>query len=679
MSIAKAEWPGQRGMFDEAVAALAPRPTLARSEWCSRELYLPPESSATPGVYDLERYPYLREPLDAVDDPRVKQIVLCWATQLGKTTLLQAVLASQAMLSPVPAMLGSADKDSMIELRDKFYAFASASPAVSPTVPEPRLRNNRWVDVGGLRCHLAYSYNTQRMSGKSCALVLCTELDRWRKTLTHGDPYKIISQRVKAFHRSIIIAESTPSNEDSRIYRLYEQGDQRRFMVPCPRCNHWQELRFFPYKKGPMKGFGGVAGLYDAKGNLLPADAAIEAAYYLCEKGCRFESSEKLLAVRAGRWVPRGQKINARGKLTGTPLKSPRIWSSQLSSIYSETVSFGDMAAEWISARDKLADLQVFYNDWCALRWRKRTKSLSWQELHRRLRGQYNPGTVPPWAYFLTAGVDVGDRYCRWVVRAWGEGGRSALVDWGTTRRVADEPAGAASEEARRQWHEQLRLGHLRALTDEVLQRSWALPGGEANPQGHRGLSVTLAGIDVGYKPHLVHEYWLSLGALRSRVYQVRGVAELKGGERWTRRLVERSARDGKPYEGGQEMWQINRAFFNADLHSRWRLPVENPAAWMLTNAEQHLCERYLRELVNEAPHQERNKYGRPTTVWKVIDENVGNHFFDCEAYAAACADMIVGGDWRNLAAQSAPPRRPGPETGATPYAARNNAGFSAR
>jgi hypothetical protein len=108
-------------------------------------------------------------------------------------------------------------------------------------------------------------------------------------------------------------------------------------------------------------------------------------------------------------------------------------------------------------------------------------------------------------------------------------------------------------------------------------------------------------------------------------------------------------------------------------------MPVDSPAAWLLTAAETQLCEQYLRELVNEAPVMTRNKYGRMAPVWQVVDENLGNHYFDCEVYAAALADMVVGGDWRNLANLAAKPKPPVPR-GESPYAARDDhADYSAR
>lgn len=642
-------------------ALIEPHRVTSRAEWCAKHINLPSGTSATPGKYDLDRYPYLRGVLDAADDPAVEQIVMMWATQLGKTTLLQALLASTAILCPVPAMMGSADKDSLIELRDKFYRMAEESQLLSDKIPEPRLRNDRWIDIGAVRCHLAYSANTQRLSGKSCALVLCTELDRWKKTTTHGDPAKIIAQRVKAFPRSLIVYESTPSNDSSRINRLYQLSDRRRFLVPCPKCNHWQELRFFPRVKGPKAGFGGIGGLKDKKGRYRTSDEVRELAHYVCENGCRIESPQKPAMVSAGLWVPAGQHVNSRGQLEGEPIRTKRIWGCKLSSLYSETVSFGRIAAEYIDSRDNLDDLQVFHNDWLARIWSNLAKMPKWRDLGMRLKGSYPPGIVPPWAFFLTAGIDVGESYCRWVVRAWGEGGTSALVDWGTTHKTAASKA-----------------SHLEGLKTAILERTFPLPESATNPFGQRALSVRLAGIDVGWKPHLVHDFVRGMPECAGRLYQVAGKDDLLSGELFTMKVVERSARDGKPYEGGQTRWNLNRHIINADLFARWKQPLDEPGSWWLTSAEVSHCEQYLRELTNEAPQTEiSKKTGRTISRWVVIDQNIGNHFWDAEAYALAMAQMVVGQDWKDLASRYAPLKRHGGEQRS--FAARDNQGFSAR
>lgn len=621
----------EASLLEALAEAWRPRPTISLAEWCAEQLRLPAESSATPGPYDLERYPYWRGVLDAADDPEVEEIVIAAATQVGKTTILQAILAALAVLQPAPAMLAAPDINSLKELRDKFYGICEATEALRDTIPPQRLRNDRWIDVAGCRCHLGYAYATQTLSGKSCRVVLCTELDRWRKTKTHGDPSLIVGERVKAFHRSLIVRESTPSDEHSRIHAAYQQSDQRRFLVPCPHCRHYQELRFFPLKKGPFAGRGGVQGVKNERGEYLPADAALAAAHYLCEQGCKIESDEKEAMVRAGQWVPKGQQLDRRGQLTGQPLRAKRIWGARLNSLYAETVSFGRMAAKYIECRGNQAKLQVFFNDWLAARFLSRGKTPNWRKLGVRLRGTHELGTAPPWALFLTAGADPGPGYVRWTVRAWGAGSTSALVSYGTTRADGLK-----------------RLSHLQALADELLDREWPLAA--PNPLGDTALRVAMLGVDVGYRPHQVHEWVRSLAPeLRRRVRQVAGKAELPDGAPWRLRRVDVSARTGKPYPGGQERWEINRAIYSAEVHDRWRIPKQEDGAWLLPNCEPGRLELYLQEITNEAPVRKANRLGRMVTYWEKIRSSVGNHYGDCSAYELAIAEMLLDRNWSDL------------------------------
>lgn len=608
-----------------------PRPRISLADWCAANLRLPAETSASPGRYDLRRYSYCRGVLDAAENPEVERIVLEWATQLGKTTLLQALLAGVAMLQPAPAMLGTPDKDALLELRDKFYALCSESEELRDQIPPPRHRNNRWIDVGGCRCQLAYSYNTQRMSGKSCRLVIKTEIDRWRKTKTHGDPNLIIDERVKAFFRSLIVEESTPSDESSRIHARYLQSDQRRFLVPCPHCGLFQELRFFPLRKGANAGSGGVAGWRDEKGDPLPADQVASNAHYVCEACCRIESDEKPGMVEQGQHVPKGQTLDKRGKLQGKPDRGPQVWGSRLNSLYAEPVTFSKIAIKWIECKQKLDARQVFINDWLATIFRTRVKAANWRKLGVKLRGFHALHTVPQWALFLTAGADPGPGYVRWTVRAWGEGSTSALVSYGTTRSDGRK-----------------RFSQLDALIADVLDREWPLEA--PNAYGDKALRVAMLGVDVGYRPRLMHDWWLSLAPDRQRrVRQIAGKAELPDDLPWRDKLVTTS-RTGAAYAGGgQHRWEISRAIYSAEVHDRWRTPKEEAGAWLLPNVEPGQLELYLQEIANEAPVRRPNARGRMVTRWEKIFKSVGNHYGDCSAYELAIADMLLDRNWLDV------------------------------
>jgi phage terminase large subunit GpA-like protein len=60
-----------------------------------------------------------------------------------------------------------------------------------------------------------------------------------------GDQIKLGMKRSEAFHNRKAIAGSTPLIAGaSRIEELFLAGDQRRYHVPCPHCEHMDFLVF---------------------------------------------------------------------------------------------------------------------------------------------------------------------------------------------------------------------------------------------------------------------------------------------------------------------------------------------------------------------------------------------------------------------------------------------------
>lgn len=608
----------------------APSECLTLAEWITGHVVLPKEVSATPGKYDLDAYPYWRGVIDQAENPETEKLVILAGTQLGKTTLAIALMLALSRVHPAPGMFASPDRDASRELREKVYAIAEAS-GFGEDLPPARLRNDRWVDLGHARWHSAWAFNTQTLSGKSCRVVFKTELSRWRKRPNFGDPKLIADERVKAFFRSLILEEGTPSDENCSISASYEASDRRRLHVPCPHCNHFQDLRPFPLRKGPYAGFGGVAGVKTADGKWVTPDQALAEAYYLCERGCRIESDQKNAMVREGLWVPKGQHVDSRGRLAGVPLRGPRVAGFRLNALYGQTVTFGRMLSTFIERRGKVATRQTWWNDWAAHKFTARGKSPQWRKLGVKLRGTHAIGTCPPWALFLTAAADPGKGYCRWTVRAWGEGSTSALVTYGTTRNDGRQ-----------------RLSELTGLVAEILDRDWPLAS--ANALGDTSLRVALLGIDVGYRPRRIHEFWLFLPPdLRRLVRQVAGKAELPDDMPWREKLI-KTSKSGTAYAGGgQPRLEISRDIYSAEVHDRWRTPKDEEGAWLLPDVEPGQLEIFLQEIVNEAPVRRPNSRGRMVTRWEKIKSSVGNHYGDCSAYELALADLVVGRNWRDL------------------------------
>lgn len=637
-------------------AAWRPKPRISRIDWVQRNVRIPAEAGP-PERFNLRDFPFWREPLEALDDPDVCSITLRAATQIGKTTWLQACLASESAIAPGPQMLVAPDKDFLVHVRDNIYASALLNPELRDRIPPRRKWNNRHIDWSSCLCHLAFPKNTQRVSGRAARLVVCTEVTRFKQPLREGPILGLIRERVKSYLRYKIIYEGTPTDEACELTKLYDAGDQRTYQVPCPHCGHYQELRFFPHREGPYAGRGGVGGLHDGSskgGNWLSPDEAFASAFYVCERGCRIDNSRKQEMVRHGRWVPKGQHVRSgkplgkksrnfagtdRATLEGTALRGPSHRGYTLGSIYSRSISIGAVGRAYLLAReDGQPGLQGFFNNWLGKRYRRMAKVPLWKTLWARLRGGHPRGTCPPGALFLTAAVDVQQDHVHWRVRAWGEGGSSWLVDRGTLTATAGSDGTPRPD------------SDLEQLTPTVLSRAFPLVS--PNLAGQKELRVRLMGVDTSYRPHRVWD-WV-------RKQQGDRVRAIEGDSRmavpfYYMSTVERSARDGKVYQGGMKLWHINVATYKPELQDkRWNRPLDEPGAWFLTNEPLNACDADMRQLTNEGRVTVINKKtGRTSVEWKILDPRVGNHAWDLEVYHLALADMVTGGDWQSLAEEA--------------------------
>ena len=89
----------------EVVRRLCLRPErLSVTEWADRERILP-ETSTAPGPYRSSVMPYARRWQDLMADPDTRTVVLCWASQLGKSTTVENALGFRIHRAPTPLIL----------------------------------------------------------------------------------------------------------------------------------------------------------------------------------------------------------------------------------------------------------------------------------------------------------------------------------------------------------------------------------------------------------------------------------------------------------------------------------------------------------------------------------------------------------------------------------------------
>lgn len=616
--------------------AWRPRRRENPADWIARRVRLS-DLEADRGPYDLDGRPWWREILDAISDPTVQTIAIPASTQLGKTLLLCAAILYLAENAPASALVVVPTEPDAREFRERLYRLAEESGLWIP--PEGKW-NMRWMQVGGMRIYLAWSGARQRLRGRRCKYVFLTELDVYDKG-RGGDPIEAAKQRTKAFFRHLILMETTPVPEVSRIEDLEQSPERqrRRWHIRCPHCGKSQVPQFFGSRPegadDTAQLVGGVGGRCDAEGRAYDPDRCRVDAHYVCRSGCSMTPREFASAVLDGFWLAQGQRMDEQGEIHGQPHAEGRHLGFHLWAIHSHA-SLGVIASEWAKAvRD--GGLPDWWQNWLGRSHKTRGLIPTWQQMGLRFAWKYLRGTVPCDAWFLTAGCDVqrSEVYC--VVRAWGDHQTSWLVDWFVFDRVAGD--------------EQDVIGSDLLKLNGVLDTWFPVVGPEGqpaqNPRGRNSLQVALLGIDANYRPLEIHEWIRSLNRT-PRVRAVRGDGNMLPELRYRKSIVRESRRerdDGTGpvvYQGGLELWSLATTPFRLWLVDRFRGRPDRPGAWLLPSNVLATGQHYLKQLVNEPPRMTRGKDGRPQIVFESSDSALGHDFWDCEVYNTALSQMVV-------------------------------------
>jgi phage terminase large subunit GpA-like protein len=455
-------------------AKFAPRERLAVSEWADRYRMIPPGTSPEPGPWRTSRAPYLREILDAFSDPSIERIAVCAASQVGKTEILLSVIGYFAHHDPSPILLVQATEDAMRGFsKERVAPMFAASPALRGLLDDSERSPSNTVMLrqfpgGMLAC--AWAGSASSLASRPIRVVLGDELDRWPDTTGRdGDPWAQAVQRTSNFFNAKIGAVSTPTIEGvSAIARLYEDSDQRRYHVPCPKCGVLQVLEW-----------RGV--IYKREDGSVDLD---DVHYKCAHCSERIEERERPAMLAAGEWIAENPGHAHRGY--------------HISSVASPWVRWSTLAAEWIKAngdRDQRAK-QAFINLRLGEVWLEESEKITVEALEKN-RATFD-AEIPDGVLVLTAGVDTQDNRLEVEVVGWGVGRES----WGIEYAVLP---GDTSLDAT--WH---RL-------DEFLRRTWSRADG-------RALGIVCTFVDSG--GHRTQEvYRFARERLARQVYATKGYA----------------------------------------------------------------------------------------------------------------------------------------------------------
>lgn len=411
-------WQNRRRKLFEAI--FKPRPRLTVSQWADRLRKLSTASSGEPGQWSTDRVAYLREPMDAVSDPEVHEIVMMKSARVGFTEgLLGNAIGYHIHQDPCSMlMVQPSIDDAKSWSKENLAPMLSESPVLMKRVGTVKVRDSentilsKMFSGGMLRITGAISPRGFRRF--TCRKVYFDEVDGYPASAgSEGDPITLGKKRAQTIWNRQYIYGSTPTLKGfSRIEALFELSDRRFYQVPCTHCGHEQRLQW----GGPETSHGLKYDTKEIGGKKFVIPGSVG---YLCGGcGAIIAEIDKWEMIRAGRWVPSNP---------GSPVRGYHI-----NALYSLFVSWELLVQEWLDAQGSNELLQVFINTVLGETWEERGEAVSAQGLEARAETYVDvdgqPVEVPTGVGILTAGVDVQSDRLELVVRGWGLGEESWLI-----------------------------------------------------------------------------------------------------------------------------------------------------------------------------------------------------------------------------------------------------------
>lgn len=219
------------------------------SAWADEHRIIPAVGGSEPGPWRTARTPYMRQILDDVTDPAIRQIVVCSGIQLGKTELLLNTCMYHMLHEPAPMLLVEPSDDLVSDIgADRIDSMIRATPELRPLFGLKDDAKAKSTKTGALKQYnkrfpggylkLASANSESDLVSRSIRVVMCDEIDRY-PVLGDGSAVDRATGRSSNFVNYKWIFTSSPSTlQNSEIWRRLSQTARYEYQIPCPCCGH---------------------------------------------------------------------------------------------------------------------------------------------------------------------------------------------------------------------------------------------------------------------------------------------------------------------------------------------------------------------------------------------------------------------------------------------------------
>lgn len=575
---------------------MKPPDDLTVTQWAERNRRLSSEASAEPGPWRTSRTPYLREPMDAFTDPKVRRIVMVAASQVGKSELELNIIGyiidedPGSILFVHPTTIDAKEFSKLRiapEIRD--------CPTLRRKVAAPKSRDSgntllQKTYPGGILT-MCGSTEAHALASKPIRYVLGDERDRWATSAgNEGDPWELAMARQTTFYNAKAVEVSTPTIKNaSAIETSYGEGTMERWKSRCPHCGQYHEIQWEHIR-------------YDYEESVVNHKKVykVKSVWYNCP-GCGCISDEATMKKAPARWEADNPAAYAQG-----------VRSFWLNAFVSQWASWASIVLKYLNAIGNTRKLQVVYNTCFGLLWEDRGDLEDEDSLMGRrdveaygLQEGGTPIELPDGVLVLTAGVDTQDNRMEYEVVGHGHFGETWGIEKGIVMGRPDDDE---------TW----------AKLDEVLfNRVFRFADG-------LGLPVSLTFVDQG--GHFSGEVRLAChDRIRKKVFAIMGSKNHDAP--YTKPPKEQKIMIQEQYIGTCWMYEIGVDAGKQRIMDNLRVQTPGPNYCHFPRRDDY-GSSYFAGLLSERLEYDASK--KQPWVWKKIPGHERNEALDCRNYAMA-------------------------------------------
>jgi len=469
-----------------------PLPRLSMSQWAEKYRVLSPEATANHGPWRNDIAPYLVTIMDALSDRATQEVTFVAPSQSGKSEVLLNAMGYFMHQEPSPMIVVQPTTETGEAFsKDRIAPMLRDASVLGRLVGAARSRDSQNTIASktypGGQLDIVGSNAPSGLAMRPKRFVALDERDRHSANAGgEGDVKRIVYARTRSYQRRRKVYEvSSPTDDEtSLIWPSYLEGTQEVYEVPCPACGLFQTLEFERLKWS-----------VDDAGKVDPTTVRYQCA------GCEtaIPPTKRGAMLRGGRW-----------RATAVP-RVPHKRSFWLHGLCAAFALWEEVAQEFVSANSqsdpakRSTQLRAFFNTTLGVLFKDQQAETAKAALMARAR-RYDGGAgddpmrfhVPREAAILTAGVDVQHDRFEVIVRAWGVGETSWLVERAILRGDTMQAA---------TWH---------ALDDYRTTRTWTHESGLP-------LKIRSMTVDAGDGAMSKRVYEYCAPRLAQHVYAIKG------------------------------------------------------------------------------------------------------------------------------------------------------------